>query len=59
VLVDPSGRVAYVRLLEPSGDGGIDRKAIEMVQSVAYDPATRGGRTVPAWARQDVLIRSE
>ncbi len=59
VLVDPSGRVADVRLLEPSGDDGIDRQAIEAVQEVAYHPATRGGRAIPAWARQDVLVGSE
>jgi protein TonB len=56
LLVDASGKVTEVRVLEPAG-GGFDEAAMAAARGFVFRPAERGGRPVPVWITWTMKFR--
>ena len=59
LLVDPSGRVVDVRVLESSGFGALDAEAVKTVRDWRFRPAQRGGLPVAGSITTAVHFRLE
>lgn len=53
VLVDPTGRVADVRIIHSSGDSRLDRSHADAARQRRFEPARLDGAAVPAWFQID------
>lgn len=54
VLVNETGAVDSVVVVESSGHAAFDSAAVEGAKSMAFEPATRKGAPVRVWARVPV-----
>ncbi len=57
LLIDKSGNVEIVRLLNTSGNTLWDSLAVISIMNWKYSPARIKGEPVPAWVRQKALIK--
>jgi protein TonB len=57
VLVNTAGGVEEVRVLRSSGQPELDRSAVDAVRRASYRPARRDGSAVPAWTRQQIIVK--
>jgi TonB family protein len=59
LFVDPTGRVADVRILESSGFSALDAAAVQAVREWRFRPAQRGGMPVAGSITTAVHFRLE
>ncbi|MGH7474874.1 MAG: TonB family protein [Longimicrobiales bacterium] len=56
VTVDGTGRVTEASIASSSGDGGLDRAALQIASSLRFEPGRAGGRPITMRARVPIRL---